>query len=728
MENIFIEYLPPWVETGLQPAFYDKESGTVLQQTARMYAKVIELNKAFNDFSESTADIVNDYIARFTELYNYVHDYFDNLDVQEEINNKLDAMVDAGTLQEIITTYIQSNVAWTFDTVADMKLATNLVAGSYARTLGFHSLNDGGGVTYYITDTGTADEMTVIAVDTLFANIVLPEVVTPEMFGAYGDGTHDDSASWNKAVSVKRDVKAFEKTYLTGKIEVTDNIDIDFGKASFICSDDVLLDIHGEVVTSLANENDYTANDTDYAIVGAGYTSYSGMGFVRGTNNPFPERDYYRGGFACTFTDGKIDAGYPVQVSGTAIDIITPISCNIKNIGDIAHQTTTINTRSIVFTYAKGCNISNITVKDADTYIDINIMKSLNVTMDNINIRHEAEIDNSKITYIVEVEDSCFTTLQNSYLVNKWWHCWTTGSVYLCYRNTVKDSTLLTNEQYAILDHSDTYGTTVTNVTATGICVQGLSLIDGCTILSNKDSHKLCQIMLAPSAHKESAKYTVKNIYFEADPGISNNYLGITIGNYPQITGNTYYVDNLYVQNIKHNRIIQNRLSSNFQATSNYVLGDFVLDNAVMNVAINNNGANVTKTDFNILVMNVQELNQTAHAVFGSDVMVANTLRVDNCYLYELQGTYDYMFLSNFRSQVLIQSKITVNQGIYGSNVYSRIPEAKLLAIPYISIANMEYGPGDTWFNITNEHGSSDKYYLKLNNSTHQFETVNITV
>ena len=28
MENIFVEFLPPWVETGLQPAFYDKEDVT----------------------------------------------------------------------------------------------------------------------------------------------------------------------------------------------------------------------------------------------------------------------------------------------------------------------------------------------------------------------------------------------------------------------------------------------------------------------------------------------------------------------------------------------------------------------------------------------------------------------------------------------------------------------------------------------------------------------------
>lgn len=223
MQNIFIDFLPPWVETGLQPAFYDKESGTVLQQTARMYAKVNQLTEAFNTFSESTTTFVNDfvedtnteiarfekdvsdtvdeYIEKFNELHDYVEDYFENLDVQQEINNKLDDMVEQGTLQEIITTYIQSNVAWTFDTVADMQVAPNLIAGSYAHTLGFHSVNDGGGAFYYITDTGTADGMYVIACDTLYANLVIQDYITPEMLGAYGDNTHDDTSAVQACLS-----------------------------------------------------------------------------------------------------------------------------------------------------------------------------------------------------------------------------------------------------------------------------------------------------------------------------------------------------------------------------------------------------------------------------------------------------------------------------------------------------------------------------------------------
>ena len=222
MNNIFIEYLPPWVETGLQPAFYDKESGTVLQQTARMYAKVNALIEAFNKLSSDTKAVVEEYIAKFEELYTYVHDYFDNLDVQEEINNKLDAMADAGTLQEIITTYIQSNVAWTFDTVADMKLATNLVDGSFAQTLGFRAKGDGGGAIYKISDSGTADEMAVIAIGDLYATIVVPEVATPEMFGAYGDKTHDDTNHLQLAINLADDVKLDKEYCINGSLSLKD--------------------------------------------------------------------------------------------------------------------------------------------------------------------------------------------------------------------------------------------------------------------------------------------------------------------------------------------------------------------------------------------------------------------------------------------------------------------------------------------------------------------------
>ena len=191
MENIFVEFLPPWIETGMQPAFYDKESGSVLQQTARMYARVNMLIRMFNKLSKQTKEVIEEYIGKFNELHNYVDDYFANLDVQEEINNKLDQMAGDGTLQEIITTYIQSNVAWTFDTVADMKTATNLVDGSYAQTLGYHNLNDGGGSIYKIVDNDELidDGGSIIELDSgLKATLIVTNTIRIAQFGI--DGNH----------------------------------------------------------------------------------------------------------------------------------------------------------------------------------------------------------------------------------------------------------------------------------------------------------------------------------------------------------------------------------------------------------------------------------------------------------------------------------------------------------------------------------------------------------
>ena len=121
---------------------------------------------------------VNEYIGKFNALKSYVDNYFDNLDVQDEINNKLDAMAQAGTLQEIIASYLDSKAVFGFDTVADMKTATNLLDGSYARTMGFYSKNDGGNALYKIrevTNDDTVDEMLIIEMtndNTLVAELI----------------------------------------------------------------------------------------------------------------------------------------------------------------------------------------------------------------------------------------------------------------------------------------------------------------------------------------------------------------------------------------------------------------------------------------------------------------------------------------------------------------------------------------------------------------------------
>ena len=59
---------------------------------------------AINNNAEALAELQN----LFIELKDYVDNYFDNLDVQEEINNKLDQMVTDGTLAEVINQQISN--------------------------------------------------------------------------------------------------------------------------------------------------------------------------------------------------------------------------------------------------------------------------------------------------------------------------------------------------------------------------------------------------------------------------------------------------------------------------------------------------------------------------------------------------------------------------------------------------------------------------------------------
>ena len=119
---------------------------------------VNEWNDKTDELETEWENYTNEIETAFNNLQNWIDNYFDNLDVQEEINNKLDEMLEDGVLEQIIEQFIQSTAIWCFDTVAGMKSATNLINGSFAKTLGYYSVNDGGMSTYKIR-TKTNDDI-----------------------------------------------------------------------------------------------------------------------------------------------------------------------------------------------------------------------------------------------------------------------------------------------------------------------------------------------------------------------------------------------------------------------------------------------------------------------------------------------------------------------------------------------------------------------------------------
>lgn len=72
----------------------------------QLLSKVVEyLNEVIKNSNEQNK-VITEYTNAFVELKNYVDSYFENLDVQEEINNKLDEMANDGTLTNLIKNYV----------------------------------------------------------------------------------------------------------------------------------------------------------------------------------------------------------------------------------------------------------------------------------------------------------------------------------------------------------------------------------------------------------------------------------------------------------------------------------------------------------------------------------------------------------------------------------------------------------------------------------------------
>lgn len=128
----------------------------------QLLCKVVEyLNNVIDNNNKQNTNITQ-LEQNFITLYNYVKDYFDNLDVQEEINKKLDEMAASGVLEQI-----------------------------YFKFVGY---------------------------------------VTPEMYGAKGDGFTDDTESFKEALLKNKTIFLnSNSTYLISSTIELDNNTIIYG-------------------------------------------------------------------------------------------------------------------------------------------------------------------------------------------------------------------------------------------------------------------------------------------------------------------------------------------------------------------------------------------------------------------------------------------------------------------------------------------------------------------
>ena len=134
------------VTLGMLPSSY-KESLTYEEQLLWMLNYI---EKTLIPTINNNAQAVEELQALYLELKSYVDSYFENLNVQQEINNKLDQMAESGQLTDIIAQYLGLAGILAYNTKNDMKNATNLTNGSICKTLGDDVYNDGKGNFYKI--------------------------------------------------------------------------------------------------------------------------------------------------------------------------------------------------------------------------------------------------------------------------------------------------------------------------------------------------------------------------------------------------------------------------------------------------------------------------------------------------------------------------------------------------------------------------------------------------
>lgn len=98
---------------------------TMFDDSLSYYEALCALNRFIQknlvEVVNNNATVTQEYIELTNQLKEYMENYFDNLDVQEEINNKLDAMAEDGSLMDLIKAYIDP-IQNTYEARVDAKL------------------------------------------------------------------------------------------------------------------------------------------------------------------------------------------------------------------------------------------------------------------------------------------------------------------------------------------------------------------------------------------------------------------------------------------------------------------------------------------------------------------------------------------------------------------------------------------------------------------------------
>lgn len=186
--------------------------------------EILELFSCVKDLPSELEKFKVEMLEKYGSLENFIKEYFNNLDLQDEVNKKIDELVLDGTLDKIITMHSMHG----YETVAVMKKERNLVSGHVVQTLGYYGVNDGGGALYIVCDE-IPETFYEVLENGKYAMLITNNTYNVKQFGAKGDAINDDTIAFKKVAELIA-INGGTMYIPQGKYIITDTIEFNSKK------------------------------------------------------------------------------------------------------------------------------------------------------------------------------------------------------------------------------------------------------------------------------------------------------------------------------------------------------------------------------------------------------------------------------------------------------------------------------------------------------------------
>lgn len=243
---------------------------------------ISEVKKAIEGF-KALSDKTDDFETTLNNALEYINNYFKNLDVQEEINNKLEEMKENGELADIIAAFLKAPNYYL--SVQSMVADTSITNNSVAITASYNTAANDGSCLYWI-HTPKAYDFEIALSNNLYAYPCPMGIPTVREFGAIANNNIETplknlikySTTTNNPCDISGTYRLKNPQYINKKylanynltsdagVVYTKNIDINTNGYDYIQSDSsITSNIQGGCCVDI----NYTGNSNQYVTLSA---------------------------------------------------------------------------------------------------------------------------------------------------------------------------------------------------------------------------------------------------------------------------------------------------------------------------------------------------------------------------------------------------------------------------------------------------------------------------